>query len=1012
MDCSALAGLLPQIVTGRLSAAAAERLGAHIRGCSRCAERVEKARAGLKTPTDRVPAFEAGPLRSSEEELPSVQAGGDTIKYGSESTRPADELVPGVTIGGYVIVREIARGGMGIVYRATQKQMNRPVAIKVLPHALLDDEELVLRFIREARAAAELNHPNVVRVYDIGRDAGWVWYSMELVSGRSLKELIKSEGRLAPARAVDVALGCAHALEAAEAHGIVHRDVKPDNLLITEDGQVKLADLGLVRHSTRRGTAELTQAGDLLGTPSYMAPEQARDSRVADNRSDLWSLGATLYHALFGVPPFVAKTAMEIVSRVLKEEVRFPPESETLPRELRATLRQLLAKDPAERFQRATDVVKALERCRREVDRRTSERRLAVAPKIHRASSSPEQPAARTIRRRRARRRDTFLPVAILGALGLGGVVLIAVHRPPPPERLAEDRETPVPPAPQAPSSLAARDATAPSPGAAREASSEDLAGVASSDEATLDSATRPLEDAPRPLVAWIPERARVDELARSTDLGALAAWVDSASRAGGDPALAAARERIEARLRELRETRDELVLESALGAALDPLRHARDHASLAAARSAAARAVAPIASDVAAELGDALDAAERLLELAEKGLGLDVADAFTPRDGRKRTGAYALEGTVARSGNDMFRFPDDCPVDALRALAWRDKAARDLDLRRLMGAWSLVGGDLGDAVKRLEEPGASRPLKTYARLHTALWKRGHYARLPVLELADMLWASGPRATAVQLYQRALADPDVLEADERRRATERITPPRPAPPQPPAPTETKRAWDFRGAAQADGLPDDWTTAESLGWRRHAGGPPDGISPRRTPEGLVLQGLGRIIATPAWSQQELQLDVEAILEGGTGLGITVGEYPSEEGHNVFVVGGYGIRLGPRDRAEDMAAATKPRDGLWVIANGFFKPEALHETKGYSADRPSEEGREGPVTLRLVLKRQETRFSFTLARIKDGKGETISDALLTEHLPPAKAPLRAGLVVSGRRVTIERFLATAR
>jgi len=221
VDCSALGGMLPQIVTGRLSPAASERLREHLRGCPRCTERVERARHGSKTPTDRVATFEpTTSVRISDAEIPKTVASlspGGTMKYGSDTGRVEEDPGPGFAIGGYVIIDEIARGGMGIVYRANQTHMNRVVALKVLPRHALEDEELVLRFIREARAAAELNHPNVVRIYDIGRDAGWIWYSMEYVNGRSLKAVIQDQGRLSTRVALDAALGCARALEAAEA---------------------------------------------------------------------------------------------------------------------------------------------------------------------------------------------------------------------------------------------------------------------------------------------------------------------------------------------------------------------------------------------------------------------------------------------------------------------------------------------------------------------------------------------------------------------------------------------------------------------------------------------------------------------------------------------------------------------------------------------------------------------------------------------------------------------------
>jgi serine/threonine-protein kinase len=269
-------------------------------------------------------------------------------------------LAPGTRVGGYVVVEELARGGMGIVYRALQPSLGREVALKLLPAHLLDDEDLAARFLREARAAGALSHEHLVRIYDAGVHARGAWFTMELVQGTNLRRELEAApgGRLAPERALEVAVGVASALEALAAGGVVHRDVKPENVLLAPDGQLKLADLGLAR----AGRSDLTLDGDFLGTPAYIPPEQAVDPRLADARSDLWSLGATLFHALFGRPPFAGRSNVDVLQQTITREVRLPREAARLPSAVRAALRGLLARRPDDRFQSPTEARAALER--------------------------------------------------------------------------------------------------------------------------------------------------------------------------------------------------------------------------------------------------------------------------------------------------------------------------------------------------------------------------------------------------------------------------------------------------------------------------------------------------------------------------------------------------------------------------------------------------------------------------------------------------------------------------
>ena len=212
-------------------------------------------------------------------------------------------LPAGTTIGGYRIEELAGRGGMGVVYRATQRSLGRPVALKVISPELADDPRFRERFERESRLTASIDHPNVIPLYEAGAAGDALFMSMRWVPGTTLETLIKRGGGLDPARAAAIVAQVGAALDAAHAHGLLHRDVKPANVLVTEDPteHVYLTDFGLVK---RVGTdAHLTRTGQLLGTIDYVAPEQIRGEEV-DARSDIYSLGCVLFHALTGRVPF------------------------------------------------------------------------------------------------------------------------------------------------------------------------------------------------------------------------------------------------------------------------------------------------------------------------------------------------------------------------------------------------------------------------------------------------------------------------------------------------------------------------------------------------------------------------------------------------------------------------------------------------------------------------------------------------------------------------------------
>jgi hypothetical protein len=273
------------------------------------------------------------------------------------------QLEAGRIVAGYRIEGLLGKGGMGAVYRATQLSMNRPVAFKVLAPRFAHDPAFVGRFKREARAAGRLHHHNVVMVHDAGEADGLVFFSMELVEGRSLRELIRERGRFPPDEALRIVRQVLEALAYAHGRSVVHRDIKPDNIMLTPAGVAKVADLGLSRIDgpASADTTELfqTAVGSFMGTPHYMAPEQGRDAHGADHRADLWSVGATLYHMTTGAQPFTGGTPMEVLIAAQTRPLAWADPAPSA--HLRAVVERLMAKDPAARPADAAEAIRLIE---------------------------------------------------------------------------------------------------------------------------------------------------------------------------------------------------------------------------------------------------------------------------------------------------------------------------------------------------------------------------------------------------------------------------------------------------------------------------------------------------------------------------------------------------------------------------------------------------------------------------------------------------------------------------
>ncbi|HYH69195.1 MAG TPA: protein kinase, partial [Urbifossiella sp.] len=268
-------------------------------------------------------------------------------------------------IGNYDVLDKLGAGGMGAVYKARHRRMKRVVAIKVLSREGTRSGTLAERFQREIEVLARLAHPNIVMAYDADEAEVGPFLVMELVIGRDLAAEVADRGPLPVADAVDRVLQAARGLEYAHAQGIVHRDIKPGNILRDTDGLVKVADLGLARLSETPANLSLTQAGTVVGTAEYMPPEQAVDSGEVDHRADIYSLGCTLFFLLTGRAPYQAAS---IMSMFLKHREEAIPDLRALrpavPAELEAVFRRMAAKAPADRYQSMTEVAAALERVR------------------------------------------------------------------------------------------------------------------------------------------------------------------------------------------------------------------------------------------------------------------------------------------------------------------------------------------------------------------------------------------------------------------------------------------------------------------------------------------------------------------------------------------------------------------------------------------------------------------------------------------------------------------------
>jgi len=343
----------------------------------------------------------------------------------------------GQRLGHYDLLEFVGGGGMGAVFKAHDTMLDRIVAVKVLSKVQSDDEETLRRFKNEAQSSARLDHDNIGRVHYVGEDRGWHYIVFEFIEGVNLRDLVLRDGPLPLAQAVSYTLQVADALAHASQRDVVHRDIKPSNVLITPEGRAKLVDMGLARlHQMAQPDQDLTASGVTLGTFDYISPEQARDPRNADVRSDLYSLGCTLYYSLTGQPPFPEGTVLQ---KLLQHQADDPTDARQLrpdiPDELSRVLKKLLAKAPQSRYQLPDDLVADL---------------LAVAARyglevpppsaVHRLSAIPSEAPGWV------RHLPWLLPLSVLGVVVLGFALFGSVRDdgsgPPPIRRAATSEDS------------------------------------------------------------------------------------------------------------------------------------------------------------------------------------------------------------------------------------------------------------------------------------------------------------------------------------------------------------------------------------------------------------------------------------------------------------------------------------------------------------------------------------------------------------------------------------------
>ena len=296
------------------------------------------------------------------------------------------------TLGEFRILRLLGSGGMGRVYLAEQAALQREVAVKVLSQHIVEDQSAIERFKREAILAAKLTHTNIAHVYTIGELEDVHFVAMELISGGDVSDIMKGKGRLPVDEAVQIIRQALLGIGSAHAEGIIHRDIKPQNLMLTADGTVKVTDFGLAR--ALAADSSLTASGAILGTPLYMSPEQA-ESKPTDHRTDIYSLGATLFHMLCDEPPFTGNTPVSVLLKHVSHPLTFPEDiGSAIPAKVATFIRKMMAKEPDKRFQSCEEALASLDAALQGMETKTG---TGITP-------VPQKPKKKTGRRKKKKK--------------------------------------------------------------------------------------------------------------------------------------------------------------------------------------------------------------------------------------------------------------------------------------------------------------------------------------------------------------------------------------------------------------------------------------------------------------------------------------------------------------------------------------------------------------------------------------------------------------------------------
>jgi serine/threonine protein kinase len=357
---------------GKLPPPVLDRIAGHLSSCSSCVEVVaelESSHDALVSELRRPPEPELGTPSQQSRVIEIIRSiglesgfGGSLDQELAAASKAREMEVDDVR--DYRLLRKLDEGGMGAVYEAVHTKLGKKVALKILPAERMAHDEAVERFYREMRAVGKLDHPNIIGAHDAGEHQGRHFLVMERVQGTNLSSLVKQLGPLPVADACEIVCQAAAGLQHAHEHGMVHRDVKPSNLMLTTEAHVKVLDLGLALLNDEQVDEELTSTGQLMGTLDYMAPEQTDDSHGVDIRADIYSLGATLYKLLCGHAPYSAAKhrtpAQKIRAIASTSPTPIRDRRPEVPSELAAVLDRMLAKEPGERYAIPADASDAL----------------------------------------------------------------------------------------------------------------------------------------------------------------------------------------------------------------------------------------------------------------------------------------------------------------------------------------------------------------------------------------------------------------------------------------------------------------------------------------------------------------------------------------------------------------------------------------------------------------------------------------------------------------------------